>query len=232
MPEYVLSSNESVLYKGPVIVTTLKRSAELLLTNLNLIIQFSIKKGIFSKAEKEFICYPIQEIKIYDEKPQVIQKGNTVEVYFSSEFLTLQFNSILEISKFKMAIMKLLTGKSMQARGADKVKGAINTLDDALGIDTVHTVKDALENGIMGTLVGGFGKKHKGINSVKNTLANTIHTIGAVDQAINDTKITANSNNMNYEEQFAAIEKFKELFDAGIITEEEFMAKKREILGI
>ncbi|WP_417075687.1 SHOCT domain-containing protein, partial [Hominenteromicrobium sp.] len=25
---------------------------------------------------------------------------------------------------------------------------------------------------------------------------------------------------------------FKELFDAGIITEEEFMAKKREILGI
>ncbi|WP_418589126.1 SHOCT domain-containing protein [Hominenteromicrobium sp.] len=28
------------------------------------------------------------------------------------------------------------------------------------------------------------------------------------------------------------MEKFKELFDAGIITEEEFMAKKREILGI
>ena len=63
MPEYVLSSNESVLYKGPVVVTTLKRSAELLLTNLNLIIQFSIKKVFFQKPKKNLYATRFRKLK-------------------------------------------------------------------------------------------------------------------------------------------------------------------------
>ena len=34
------------------------------------------------------------------------------------------------------------------------------------------------------------------------------------------------------EDQIEAVKKFKELLDAGILTQEEFDAKKREILGL
>ena len=43
----------------------------------------------------------------------------------------------------------------------DKIKDAINTIDDVLGIDTRNTIKGVMENGIAGTLLKGFKKKHK-----------------------------------------------------------------------
>ncbi|MGN1456555.1 MAG: SHOCT domain-containing protein [Acutalibacteraceae bacterium] len=37
---------------------------------------------------------------------------------------------------------------------------------------------------------------------------------------------------ISYEEQYESLKKLKELLDAGIITDEEFTIKKKEILGI
>ena len=37
---------------------------------------------------------------------------------------------------------------------------------------------------------------------------------------------------MSYEEQIATLKKLKELVDIGILSEEEFQIKKKEILGI
>jgi hypothetical protein len=37
---------------------------------------------------------------------------------------------------------------------------------------------------------------------------------------------------MSLDEQIAAVKKLKELLDAGIMTEEEFNIKKKEVMGL
>lgn len=37
---------------------------------------------------------------------------------------------------------------------------------------------------------------------------------------------------MSFDEQIEALKKLKELMDAGILTQEEFDAKKKEVMGL
>ena len=43
---------------------------------------------------------------------------------------------------------------------------------------------------------------------------------------------TKQSNNMTFDEQIEMVKKFKELMDVGILSKEEFDAKKKEIMGL
>lgn len=53
-----------------------------------------------------------------------------------------------------------------------------------------------------------------------------------VAQNVGQNAETKPTNTMSYDEQIANVKKLKELLDEGIITQEEFNAKKKEIMGL
>lgn len=229
MAEYSLQTDESILYRGPVTVPTEKGSSELILTNINIVVSTAMKKGLFAKPETNATIYSIQDVKIYNGEPQVKQKGSNVEIYFKNQELVVCFASRVELMRFKMAAVKLLTGKSAQARGADKVKHTLNLIDNTLGMDVAGTVKGVLEKGVVGSVLGGAGNRKRGSEAPSKTeLVNSALTI-----ACNHVKKDVHEQEkLSHVEQLEAIKEFKALLDIGVISEEEFTAKKKEILGL
>lgn len=226
MEHYNLQANESVLYKNHISYSKNRRaSCELILTNLNLVIISTTKKA-FSKPQTEVESFPIEEIKVYNEVPQIKAKETTVEIYLTSTEFTITFSSMIEAQKFTNTAYKLITGKSLASRGADKVKSAINLVDNTLGVSTVETVKSVVEDGITGSILGGIGKKMtKGVRGVTKGLVMSTKITETPPEP--KTPVT-----MSYDEQIETLNKMKTLLDAGVLTQEEFDIKKKEILGL
>ena len=174
-------------------------------------------------------------IKIYNDIPQIKQKDCSVEIYLTSTERKIDFSQKSDAHKFTKAAYELLTGKTLSARGAEKVSNAIGLVDTALGINTVDTVKNVLENGITGSVLGVFGKK--AAHTTKNT--NIVKEALDVTKSVLDSKHTGDSQHTaetgtqtDYNEQIETLKKLKDLLDAGVLTQEEFDAKKKEVLGL
>ncbi len=226
MENYSLQANEVLLYKGEAY-----NGIEIMLTNLNLIIVKKTQK-LFKKAQVETFVYSKDDIKIYNDIPQVKQKESSVEIFLTLEEIKFDFYSRTEAHKFVNAVYELLTGKSTATRGAEKIKSAIKLVDNTLGIDTMDTVKNVMENGIAGSLLGGIGKK-VGIKSKSSAIKETVGV--AKDVIGTAATITASKTiekNEDYNEKIENVKKLKELLDAGILTQEEFDEKKKQLLGL
>ena len=227
MKHYNLQANESVLYQGEVSIEKRNGNVELILTNLNLVCIISTKK-LFSKEQVEVEVYPVGDIKIYNDTPQIKQKGSRVEIFLSSNEIPVVFSSLFEAGKFVKSAFHLLTGKTTAGRGADKVKGAVGLVDNALGIKTADVVKNTIENGLAGTILGGIGKKS--VPSVsKNSLAKDAVDV-AKELLVNGKE--ENTVSVPNDEQIETLKKMKELVDIGVLTQEEFDAKKKQLLGL
>ena len=244
MERYQLQSDETVLYEGEVIkVDKYKKESfmdsfstppttELILTNKNIVLTTRIKK-MFAKEQINVEVFSLTDIKIYDDMPQVKQNKINVEIYLTLGEIYLDFHSKLEATKFYQVAIQTLTGKSLATRGAEKVKGGISLVDDTLGINTVDTVKGVLENGLAGTLFSGF-KKSKSASSNSNNSSTVKEVAEIAKDVIKETRSNSSDKKeqLTYEEQIDALNKMKALLDAGILTQEEFDAKKKEILGL
>lgn len=205
MEHYNLAADESVLFRSDA-----DKGVTVILTNINLVVITKTKKP-FSKEQVTVDVYPKENIKMYNDVPQVKQSGYDVEVFLTTTEVKITFVSKIEAHKFVSIAFDLLTGKTGGERGAAKVKGAIGIVDDTLGIDTVGTVKTVLENGVTRSVLGVFGKK-----------------IGKPQSAAAVPKATDTPTSDSPAEK---LKKLKELLDAGIITQDEFDAKKQEILS-
>ena len=173
----------------------------------------------------------------YKDNIFVCQKQQRVhiEIYLLTGELYVDFLSSLESTKFYQIIIQAITGKSLATRGAEKVKSGIGLVDDTLGINTVETVKGVLENGIAGTFLGGFKKKNPPATNITNTKASIVKdVVDVAKEVVQQTRSneTDKKVQLTYDEQFEALSKMKSLLDAGILTQEEFDAKKKEILGL
>ena len=244
MERYQLQSDETVLYEGEVIkVDKYKKESfmdsfstppttELILTNKNIVLTTRIKK-MFAKEQINVEVFSLTDIKIYDDMPQVKQNKINVEIYLTFGEIYLDFHSKLEAAKFYQVAIQTLTGKSLATRGAEKVKDGIGLVDDTLGINTVDTVKGVLENGLAGTLFSGF-KKSKSASSNSNNSSTVKEVAEIAKDVIKETRSNSpdKKEQLTYEEQIDALNKMKALLDAGILTQEEFDAKKKEILGL
>ena len=244
MEHYQLQSDETVLYKGNVVkVDKCKKESfmesfsvspitELILTNKNIVLTTRTKK-MFAKEQFNVEIFSLADIKIYENMPQIKQNKISVEIYLIYGEIYLNFYSTLEAVKFYQGVIQVLTGKSLATRGAEKVKGGIKLVDDTLGINTVDTVKGVLENGLAGTFFSGL-RRSKPVSSNSDSLSTVKEVAGIAKDAIKETR----SNNadkkeqLTYEEQIEILSKMKALLDAGILTQEEFDAKKKEILGL
>ena len=231
MTNYTLQPNETVLYQGNVMIESRIATVEMILTNLNLVFVITTRKFL-AKSQIDVEVYPIEEIKVYNNVPQIKQKNNRVEIFLSCGEVAVLFASMFEASKFVNAALHLLTGKTMAERGADKFKGAVGLVDNTLGIDTVSTVKNVLENGIAGTLLGGLGKKSapalKHTSTAREVIGIAKDLMGATST---QEQIPASTTSLT-DEQMETLKKLKELVDMGVLTQEEFDAKKKQLLGL
>lgn len=244
MERYQLQSDETVLYEGKVTkVDKYKKESfmdsfstppttELILTNKNIVLTTRTKK-MFTKEQLNVEVLSLADIKIYDDMPQIKQSKINVEVYLTFGEIYLDFHSKLEAAKFYQVAIQTLTGKSLATRGAEKVKSGIGLVDDTLGISTVDTVKGVLENGLAGTLFSGF-KKSKPASSNSNNSSTVKEVAEIAKNVIKETRSNDSDKKeqLTYEEQIDTLNKMKALLDAGILTQEEFDAKKKEILGL
>ena len=141
MEHYDLEEDEVVLYKGKVSLQNQKGITELILTNINFVL-ITKQKKLFSKEQVSVETYAVNEIKCYNGNPQVIKKGNLIELYFLNDETEFTFDSRNEARKFVNATLTLLTNKSAFERGAEKVKGTISTIDNTFGGNNLSGVGD------------------------------------------------------------------------------------------
>lgn len=219
MEYYSLQSNEVVLYQGQAQYKKKPKAihADIILTNLYLVFVCKTKK-LFAKEQIEVETHSVDTIKIYNDEPQIRQKGMIVEIYLTSGEKILEFVSKGDGHKFVNAAWELLTSKTAFKRGADKIKGTVEVVDDTLGISTMGTIKNMLNNGVMGTLAGVFEKKNKE---------------GMVQKIVKITKGTICDNEnkqskpLSLDEQVNALEKLKILLDENIRKRNSILKRKR-----
>ena len=231
MTNYALQPNETILYQGNVSIEKRNGIVEMILTNLNLVLIITVRKFL-AKAQVDVETYPIQEIKIYNNEPQIKQKNARVEIFLTCGEIIANFDSMFEAGKFVNSALRLLTGKTMAERSADKFKGAVGLVDDTLGINTVGTVKNVLENGIAGTLLGGFGKKSAPVAKHASTAREVVGIAKELMGTPTQEAIPASTSTAVSDEQMETLKKLKELVDMGVLTQEEFDAKKKQLLGL
>ena len=161
MIEYRLQADEVQLYSGSVYCcdsngkAIVKNPVPFMLTNINLVFTFKTKK-LFQKEETSIEILPISNIKMYNGMPQIKHDGHMVAIFLTTCEKYLSFESKVEARKFVSQTTNLLTGQTMIERGAGKLRDTLHLVDDTLGINTIDTVKNVIENGVTGLL---FGKK-------------------------------------------------------------------------
>lgn len=91
-----------------------------------------------------------------------------------------------------------------------------------------------MENGVVKSILGGT-KSRQNAESVSNN-SGIIETVADVVEIATGKDVpNLNSNNeyeMSYDEKIDAVKKLKDLLDMGAITQEEFDAKKKDLLGL
>lgn len=212
MEEYVLASNEIVLYEGECFyLSDLKTKCKIILTNLNVVLE-SLKRKLFKTEIEEIKTYKVTNVKIYLNEPQIKLNDTTIVFYFTNEIVSLFFGDKKEAKKFYSKIMELATGKTGLKRGLEKVVGAV---DDTLGIDSVGTVENAFSKSKLGGIFGFVKKKEK-----KDEVA----VSGNFDNSSVGVK------NDDFDSRVEKLKKLKELLDQGVLTQEEFAEQKKAIM--
>lgn len=232
MTNIILQDDETILYRGSARRENGNSAIEVILTNLRLVLVATINR-VFAKSQCDVDVYAVKDVKFYNDMPQVKQKNTLVEVFLIGGEVTIVFNSSIEAAKFANAMLQLLTGKTVAARGAQKVKETVGLVDDTLGINTVDTVKNVLEYGLANSLLGGFGKKTsaaaKDAYAVKEVVSVAKELI---ERKLPETSATSTSSATLTAEQMETVKMWKELLDMGIITQEEFDTKKKLVLDL
>ena len=224
---YKLESDEVALFESDVSLKENKGKNVILITNHNIVIE-TTKKKMFKKPEFSLQVYPTSDIKLYNDQPQIKQKSNDVFVSLINKELQLTFESMFLARKFVTKAIESVTGKTVSARGAGKIKSAIGLVDDTLGIDTIGTISGVMENGVVKSILGGTKSRQVSNNSgIIDTVADVVEIATGKDVP----KLNPNNKcEMSYDEKIDAVKKLKGLLDVGAITQEEFDAKKKDLL--
>lgn len=166
MANYELQNDEVVLYEGRVISNSYKGdmisnllNSEILLTLTSKKVIFEKEKGLLKKERELIDTVLLENIKVYNEMPQVKQNRSDVEIQSVEKNITITFMNASEARKFTGKIVDASTGTTIAKRGSEKIKSAFNMVDDTLGLDTRGTIKGVLENGVKGTILNGIGKR-------------------------------------------------------------------------
>ena len=234
MAKVELNETEAVLFNAEVWAEGENFSeAEFFFTNERLIFKYKKREKIFKWVDMQDE-YDVADVKIFNGAPQIIQKSEEVEIYLKNKQLQISFINKKEAHNFTKKVTELLTGKTAGKRAAEKIKGAIALVDDTLGIDTVQTATGVLKSGVTSGIKSVFSKEST-MGKIVGFVSKGTEVLGASMLASRkEQKQIENreEKSVSLDDKVEQIKKCKELLDAGIISEEEFNAKKKEILGI
>jgi len=114
MDEYILQPNEAIIFDD---------GERIKLTNLHIVETVTTWTGLLKLVPKEsYVCHPINQIKIYEGKPQVIYKeeDDIIDVYFIDGKKTFEIDGKKDCQKFVSAINELLTGEKLSFEKTSK----------------------------------------------------------------------------------------------------------------
>ena len=154
---YELKADEVILCEEVVSYSEIKGSLQMILTSKKIVLEK--EKGIIKKQKELIDIIKLEDIKIYNEKAQVHQKGAEVNIQTVSKNIKITFDGIIKANKFVIKIVDTITDTTMTQRSTNKIKDAINVVDDVLGMDTRETIKGVMENGVVNSLLKGIKKK-------------------------------------------------------------------------
>ena len=148
MNNYTLSQSETILYKGTVTDcidgnyadTDAQMTAELVLTNENIVFIKKVKKLLRTKTVTE--VYSIKDIKVYEETIQILRKEDRVNIFITNAEKFLVFENEKEAKDFTDKALKLISGDSKIIRGFKKAKKAV---EDAVGEEVVEVAKEIVK---------------------------------------------------------------------------------------
>lgn len=240
MENYKLAEDEVCLCETDAYDEQAKQNCDILLTNKYLLLTYS-KQRLFRPTEYRTTRYSVNDVKYFNGEPQVKIKKRVVEVYFKNSEVKLNFDSKWFGTENALynAFIKFLSGKNLAERGADKFKGAIKLVDDTLGIDTLGAARSAVENTTGVSLTSQSNNSSIGVSSSGNgTIVGG--KIGLIAQALDIAKSiipnkkekagTVEDNKSLSNDKIETLKKLKELVDMGILTQEEFETKKKELI--
>lgn len=229
MENYELKNDEVVLYRGNVLFLDGKKEkvssfknvvCELALSNLNVIFTTKTKK-MFQKEMIETEIYPIEHIKIYQERPHIMLKGKNVEISFIGTEKLIEFPDKKEAKLFSDTALRLITGNSKFVRGVKKAQKEVEETSNALNIDIVGMAKAAVgvatNLAVENAAVAGASKGSKFLGMLAKNVKK---------KKENQPLLTATTD-----DTVKKLKEIKELLDEGIITQEEFEKMKKECLG-
>ncbi len=156
---FTLQADEVILYEGEVRSKDYDGSLILTLTSQKFVIEQ--ETGILKKVREMIQEINLSDVKIYNGTAQVKQRGSNVDIQTIPKNFTFEFSSLLEARKFTSKIIDTVTESTVAKRVSDKTKNAFELVDDTLGLDTRGTIKNVLEQGLVGTVFKGIGKKKK-----------------------------------------------------------------------
>lgn len=146
--------DEVVLFEDIISLDKEKNKAKLTLTSKRIIISLEEEKGLFKKIKllaKEEI-FNLSDIKYFNNKPQITLKGNEVFIQTKQRNFNIVFESPNNSKKFNSNLIDAITGKTANQRRIEKIKGAIDDVDDILGFNTRDVLKEAMVNGVKDTM--------------------------------------------------------------------------------
>ena len=157
---YKIDTDEVILYEGSVgykIESEKKKRLLFKLTSKKMI--FEQEKGLFKKTKELIDIINLNDIKIFNGEVQCKQKLEELYIQTNQKNVYLIFDGIFEAKKVSNKIIDTITGTSMTERGSSKIKGALDLVDETLGLDTRGITKGIIENGVKGTIINGIKKK-------------------------------------------------------------------------
>ena len=148
MKNYKLKDTETVLFRGnAVIYTNHKRQeegkidCEIMLTNLNIVISYP-KKKLFRMAV-ESLAYKVEDVKIFNERIQIIRQKTNVDIYLKQSELYLSFSEENIAKDFCNKALTLISGESQVVRAIKKTQKVINETGQAIVELVEETAKTA-----------------------------------------------------------------------------------------
>jgi hypothetical protein len=84
-----------------------------------------------------------------------------VEVQATTDNVTLTFTGLLDARKFTKNAIDATTGTTLAKRVSEKTKGALELVDDTIGLDVRGAIKGVFNKGVKGAILSGVGEKEK-----------------------------------------------------------------------
>lgn len=223
----------------------------LILTNRALV--FSPDAGVFSKKEED-LRLPLNTIKVSNgvvqirpAKPEVRDGDYRLTVYCAQSQYAFLFPPSLRfrLKKWVESVNEQVTGKKCgwnpEDLGLIDVKKAVTSAIDsakpvAQGIADVAKPLIPVAAAVASVTPGRTGKLAAAALGAIDTIGkkSAQHSGDIAEECPSKIEVSSvlRSPEPSIDDQMNKLKKLKELVDCGILTEEEFAAKKREVLGL